>query len=411
MERELVRISLQERGLGLGGRGSHLVIPAIAGPLFSTLLVLNRAYFRFRLVRKAGVDDILIIVSLLFLWGLGVVDIIAVDHGYGRPSKSLSSHDLAIALQMFWADQILYKFTINLTKLSILAFYLRVFSKPWFRVTCWITAAIVSLYGIISIIVTIFQCSPVNRVWDKSMEGTCINLTSFWYSNAIYNILTDIIIMVSVPFVIWVLDLSKQQRIGLIALFGLVVFLTMPYHFPTTSLRCPQTSSSLAAISNLPPAQPNPNSTFTTSLLRITTLNPASKTPDQTRGTLVSTIWTMIEPSMAIICACLPMLRPPLKIIWPRLFPTRSGRSGAGAGTESGEVGGSRAGGRGLGGTFRERAGVRRLRYGVMGRDDEEDIEMIGRRGLGNGDTEEKNETWCRDLDTVRDAQQRGATA
>lgn len=164
-----------------------------------------------------------------------------MDHGYGRPSKSLSSHDLAIALQvqlillsraikhstdfpqMFWADQILYKFTINLTKLSILAFYLRVFSKTWFRITCWLTATIVSLYGIISILVTIFQCSPVNRVWNRSVEGTCIDLTSFWYSNAIYNILTDIIIMVSVPFVIWVLELSKQQRIGLIALFGLVV--------------------------------------------------------------------------------------------------------------------------------------------------------------------------------------------
>lgn len=124
---------------------------------------------------------------------------------------------------MFWADQILYKFTINLTKLSILAFYLRVFSKHWFRVTCWITAIIVWLYTFISIVVTIFQCRPVSRVWDKSIAGTCIKLTAFWYANAIYNILTDVAIMATVPFVIWVLDLSKQQRIGLIVLFGLVI--------------------------------------------------------------------------------------------------------------------------------------------------------------------------------------------
>lgn len=65
MEHESIRISIQQRGLGFGGRGSHLVIPAIAGPLFSTLLVLNRVYFRFRLVRKVGTDDVLIIVSLV----------------------------------------------------------------------------------------------------------------------------------------------------------------------------------------------------------------------------------------------------------------------------------------------------------------------------------------------------------
>lgn len=124
---------------------------------------------------------------------------------------------------MFWADQILYKFTINLTKLSILAFYLRVFSKHWFRVTCGITAIVVFLYGVISITVTIFQCIPTNRVWDKRIAGTCINLTTFWYANAIYNILTDVAIMVTVPSVIWVLDLTKKQRVSLIALFGLVI--------------------------------------------------------------------------------------------------------------------------------------------------------------------------------------------
>lgn len=54
---------LKERGLGLGGRGSHLVLPAILGPALSTLLVLNRVYFRLRLVRRVGTDDILIVVS------------------------------------------------------------------------------------------------------------------------------------------------------------------------------------------------------------------------------------------------------------------------------------------------------------------------------------------------------------
>lgn len=54
------------------------------------------------------------------------------------------------------------------------------------------------------------------------------------------------------------------------------------------------------------------------------TLKPSSQSQDQTYGTLISTIWTTIEASTAIICACLPMLKAPLAHLFPRLFPRGS---------------------------------------------------------------------------------------
>ena len=97
--------------------------------------------------------------------------------------------------QCFWATQITYKFTINLTKTSICLLYLRIFStedKARFRRTVYIVMAYVLLYAVASIIATIFECTPVPRIWNKTIPGTCINLTAFWYANAAANMLGDI---------------------------------------------------------------------------------------------------------------------------------------------------------------------------------------------------------------------------
>jgi hypothetical protein len=203
--------------------------------------------------------------------------------------------------QMFYLDQIFYKLTINLTKLSILCLYLRIFSQPWFRRTCWSCVIVVSAYALASIVATIFQCTPIPHLWDKATypTATCINVTAFWYANAIYNIITDIVILTSLPGVVWKLKLPFRQKLGLTVVFGLGIFVCA------------------------------------TSILRMTTLDQSSKALDPTQGTLLSTMWTTIEASTAIVCACLPMLRTPVQRLVPKLFPSQpasvTGRKGRGA--------------------------------------------------------------------------------
>lgn len=58
----------------------------------------------------------------------------------------------------------------------------------------------------------------------------------------------------------------------------------------------------------------------------MTTLDPASKSADQTHGTLISTTWTTIEAGTGIICACLPMLKAPLTLIFPHLLLNSSNK-------------------------------------------------------------------------------------
>ena len=124
-------------------------------------------------------------------------------------------------MQAFWVAQILYKFTINLTKTSICLLYLRIFPNLRFRRLVYVLLTFVVLYAFASIIATIAQCTPLERAWDHSVKGSCINLTAFWYANAAANILGDCLILGLPMPVIKSLKLPRRQRVGLILVFAL----------------------------------------------------------------------------------------------------------------------------------------------------------------------------------------------
>jgi len=57
-----------------------------------------------------------------------------------------------------------------------------------------------------------------------------------------------------------------------------------------------------------------------TSILRITTLNIATSHKDTTWNSIASSMWTVIESNLGIICASMPALKRPISILFPSLF-------------------------------------------------------------------------------------------
>ncbi|PGH04418.1 hypothetical protein AJ80_08529 [Polytolypa hystricis UAMH7299] len=277
--------SLSARSYGLGGRARNMIIVEFVMTTTAMLLVANRIFSRRCMGKAWAADDFAIVASMVFCIAMNVVNMVGVNYGYGRPSKSLSSDDLITVMKLFFALQILYKFTINLTKISILLLYRRLFDTRRFRLICHLVLFYVAMYGLASIIATGLECSPIRRVFDKAVEGSCIDLTAFWYTTATSNIVTDIVILILPLPVIQTLRLPKRQKYGLMLIFTLGIFVCA------------------------------------TSIIRMTTLNLSSRSLDQSAGTLVSTLWTIVEANTAIICACLPMIRCTLSLLFPHLFP------------------------------------------------------------------------------------------
>lgn len=174
--------------------------------------------------KRFFLDDYLIILAAALTLGLTATTLVATNHGLGQHVWNLELATLFAqvkrCVQLMFVAQILYAFAIALTKLSILASYLRIFPDPRLRTLIIYTAGFTVAFCIVSVLVTIFQCSPVNAAWEFDIPGSsCYPYVDFLYASAAIHVLTDIIICVMPLPYFWNLQLPKKQKIIVSGLF------------------------------------------------------------------------------------------------------------------------------------------------------------------------------------------------
>lgn len=94
-------------------------------------------------------------------------------------------------------------------------------------------------------LISIFQCTPISKTWNKKANGTCIDLVAFRMSTAVFNLITSVLVIaIPIPALV---KLKKhrpevKQLIGLILLgsvhTGLTIarFVIMFYPDPLTKI-------------------------------------------------------------------------------------------------------------------------------------------------------------------------------
>ncbi|KAK0630307.1 hypothetical protein B0T17DRAFT_488588 [Bombardia bombarda] len=281
-------------------RAYQIQVPCVVLFVFTLFFLTVRLWARVKLGSWSGLgrDDWTILTSWIFASTVAALMLAACEYGFGQHIANLSRPNKLVTLKLYYVAQAFYKLTINLTKSSILLLYLRIFVQKWFRRACWALLAVVIVYMVATFGLSVWQCTPVPRAWDKSIPGTCINLTINWYANAGFSIATDILILGLPMYPIYASQLSKGQKIALMAVFALGLFTTI------------------------------------TSIFRLQTLSFSSTSPDTTYD-IASSIWTMIEINMAIICACLPVCRLPLAYVFPAHFSSNGSEKKSGESDDS----------------------------------------------------------------------------
>lgn len=90
-----------------------------------------------------------------------------------RPPKFAKTDDN----RRLWASTWIYVLSLGLSKLSILAQYLRIFIARRTVQAIWVCIVFVSAYTVQSIIVGILSCNPPKKYWNSTVSGTCINVS------------------------------------------------------------------------------------------------------------------------------------------------------------------------------------------------------------------------------------------
>ncbi|KAK3332226.1 hypothetical protein B0T19DRAFT_439083 [Cercophora scortea] len=256
-----------------------------------TLFILARTWSRLFLLRKWFLDDTLIILAWIFSTTVCIV--------YSIAAQTPNLHDTApdeqdLYVMRTYIGLICYQLCLCLTKLSILAFYLRIFSsRPIERRLAWATVIAVLLYGIPLLFITIFQCHPASTGSSLSNDNPskkCFTFIPLLISSASLHTATDAwLIMLIIPCIIR-LDLPPRQKAALAGVLSLSIFV----------MAASLTRLQLSLRANVLPSASNSTQILGSS-------------------TLAFFVMTVLELDLALLCASAPTLRPVIARFWPRL--------------------------------------------------------------------------------------------
>lgn len=111
---------------------------------------------------------------------------------------------------------------LALSKISILALYLRLFPHRSVRYAASATIVLIVLSTTILFFMTVFSCHPVGFFWNRDIRGgKCLDVNKLAYANSAMSIIQDLII-VAIPLPILAkLNMGMKKKIGVGVMFTL----------------------------------------------------------------------------------------------------------------------------------------------------------------------------------------------
>ena len=127
----------------------------------------------------------------------------------------------SLIISVYIAENI-YVAVLAITKLSILAFYLRIFQhEKIFCIAAKTISSLIILSTFLISILTIFQCHPIPYFWNRDLKGTCIDVNALGYANSAMSIIQDVsIVALPIP-VVCGLQLNLKKKVGVGIMFAL----------------------------------------------------------------------------------------------------------------------------------------------------------------------------------------------
>ncbi|OLN86914.1 Guanine deaminase [Colletotrichum chlorophyti] len=238
-----------------------------------TVYVIALIAIALRLVAKSqaktwNIDDILIVAAI----------------GFGMHLYDLEPGALLEILRLLYAAEIVYVFVLLIAKLSLVVFYLRIFTVPKFRIAAYSLIGFLVVGQVVIGFLTIFSCHPIELFWDKNIHtGGCLDINQLAYANSALAIIQDLIILALPIAMLPGLQMNRNKKISVAIIFML---------------------GSVGFISTI---------------IRLQVLAVFGNSIDPTWDYTPVVWWTTIELGVVIVCACLPMIRTLVEKMFPGL--------------------------------------------------------------------------------------------
>ncbi|KAL9602097.1 MAG: hypothetical protein Q9219_002093 [cf. Caloplaca sp. 3 TL-2023] len=254
---------------------TYIAINALFIVLVSALVGLR---FWARRLKKTyyGWDDWWILAALIIFYGQASLNFWVVYHGglgYHAPQAGrLGVRNTFLQLTI---SQFIYAIQFLTIRLSICFLFKRIFVQRWLQKTIWFAIAINIAWALFVVITALTVCKPIAYNWDLTIPGGhCNNQAKLntYIANAVWTILYDSFLWSLPQFIVWRLHMRLSTKLALSTIFALGIF------------------------------------DIIVSIIRITYVTEVNF-EDVTAEDYRAQVWTVVEISVAIILACLPLCR------------------------------------------------------------------------------------------------------
>lgn len=124
-------------------------------------------------------------------------------------------------MQVTYVTHILYPLIVTAIKSSILLLYLRLSPSICFRKCVFVLMALCIAGGGIASVVTVFQCKPISKVWIPGLPGKCLDPCVILLAVVIFNLSTNIMIILLPMPTIWRLHMPLRKKVALLCIFSI----------------------------------------------------------------------------------------------------------------------------------------------------------------------------------------------
>ncbi|KAF2204466.1 hypothetical protein GQ43DRAFT_446691 [Delitschia confertaspora ATCC 74209] len=254
------------------------ILVASSVSIFIAALSVGLRLLAKRISSRFDYSDYCIIAALVWNCALHACCMLLVTHGgFGFHTQEIYTRFGPDTATFFFkgimAFALLWNATVCFSKLSVLLMYTALIPVRSMVVWARRIGALVILWNLGDIIGGFLICRPLARNWNFTIKGTCGSQPNYYFAMGIINIITDVfIIVLPIPY-LYRLHLSMRKKMIAMALLSIGIM------------------------------------TWVITIYRQTTL-PGLDFTDMTYDGVLATLLSGLEPAVAIVLACIPLLRP-----------------------------------------------------------------------------------------------------
>lgn len=197
--------------------GPTVVVVSYILLITSVIVVITRLVTRLKVTRKLAIDDYMIVAASAFCTAETIALTFAVNKGLGRHIDALSTSEFEGFSKAIYATRVLALPTLALAKTSTSLLITGIRPPRPIQIAGYIILGITNIWALGATLALIFQCS-LPDVW--AYKSQCINQWALYLSNVIWNVTTDLALILLPIVLMHNVQVSSEKRWVVNALFG-----------------------------------------------------------------------------------------------------------------------------------------------------------------------------------------------